>query len=220
MISIEQCRAARGLLDWTQQDLADASGLSKTAINNFEKGHSDIKGESLRAIRMAFESADIEFLGDEGLRKKNDTVRIFKGSIAFSDLLDDIYETLKNSGGEVLISNIDESAAIGEGSPKKLLEHLERLEKHGITQRIIGPEGTASMLAAPENCRWLARAQIRTMMSSFIYGQKVALQLWDKTIILVINSADASRTERLRFEHIWDSAAVVTGETGAATRKG
>ena len=34
MITIEQCRAARGLLGWTQQDIADASGLSKTAINN------------------------------------------------------------------------------------------------------------------------------------------------------------------------------------------
>ena len=42
MITIGQCRAARGLLDWTQQDLAEACGLSKTAINNFEKGHSDI----------------------------------------------------------------------------------------------------------------------------------------------------------------------------------
>ena len=70
MVTIEQCRGARGILGWTQQDLADASGLSKTAINNFEKQHSDIKAESLRAIRLAFESANIEFIGSEGVSKK------------------------------------------------------------------------------------------------------------------------------------------------------
>ena len=94
MLTIEQCRAARGMLGWTQQDLADASGLSKTAINNFEKGHSDIKTESLRAIRMAFESLDLEFIGQEGLRKKKDNIRILKGETALESLADDIEKTI------------------------------------------------------------------------------------------------------------------------------
>ena len=79
MLTIEQCRGARGLIGWTQQDLADASGLSKTAINNFEKRHSDIKAESLKAIRMAFESMDIEFLEQNGVRRKSENARLLKG---------------------------------------------------------------------------------------------------------------------------------------------
>ena len=121
MITIEQCRAARGLLDWTQQDLSEASGLSKTAINNFEKGHSDIKNESLRAIRMAFESADIEFL-ENGVRRRSDTVRILKGPKAQADLVDDINDTLKSAGGRVLTSGLEITA-----------EQEARLQGNGIT---------------------------------------------------------------------------------------
>jgi transcriptional regulator with XRE-family HTH domain len=106
MITIEQCRAARGLLDWTQQDLSDASGLSKTAINNFEKGHSDIKYESLRAVRMAFESADVEFV-DQGVRRRDETARILKGPNAWDMLLDDIRDTVKNAPGIVLAAGPD-----------------------------------------------------------------------------------------------------------------
>ncbi len=106
MITIEQCRAARGLLDWTQQDLSDASGLSKTAINNFEKGHSDIKNESLRAIRMAFESAEVEFL-DNGVRRRSETARILKGPNAWDHLLDDIRDSVKNTPDAVFASGPD-----------------------------------------------------------------------------------------------------------------
>src|SRR5690349_2259948 len=79
MITIEQCRAARGLVDWTQQDLADKAGLSKTAINNFEKGYSDIKTESLRAIRNAFELHDVQFIEKIGVCKKCKDIVVIKG---------------------------------------------------------------------------------------------------------------------------------------------
>lgn len=32
----EQCRAARGLLNWTQQQLAEAAGVSRSTIKDFE----------------------------------------------------------------------------------------------------------------------------------------------------------------------------------------
>jgi transcriptional regulator with XRE-family HTH domain len=32
----EQCRAARGLLNWTQEQLAAASGVSRSTIKDFE----------------------------------------------------------------------------------------------------------------------------------------------------------------------------------------
>lgn len=69
MITIEQCRAARGLLGWTQADLAQASGLSKTAINNFEMGRGDVKQTSLEAMRHAFEREQIEFIEGCGVKK-------------------------------------------------------------------------------------------------------------------------------------------------------
>jgi transcriptional regulator with XRE-family HTH domain len=65
-ISPAQCRAARGLLDWSQQDLADASGVGNTTICNFEGGHSSPQQAKLDALRRAFERAGVIFVERDG----------------------------------------------------------------------------------------------------------------------------------------------------------
>ncbi len=206
MMTIEQCRGARGVLGWTQQDLADASGLSKTAINNFEKGHSDIKSESLRAIRMAFESADIEFLGHDGLRKKSENIRIFRGPAALTDLLGDIADTLKSAtGGEILISHVD-NRLTSRISPQTLFDHIEFVKRHKIHQRILCAEGTPSVLSPQDECRWLPAEDVRTGMPMFIYASKIAFELWDQAMIVIIDSQEAKAAELKRFEYLWARA--------------
>ncbi|WP_420345388.1 helix-turn-helix domain-containing protein [Pelagibius sp.] len=56
------CRAARILLDWTQTDLAEASGLTRATVANFERGAHMPHPNNLQAIREALEAAGIEFL--------------------------------------------------------------------------------------------------------------------------------------------------------------
>ncbi len=209
MITIEQCRAARGLLGWTQQDLADACGLSKTAINNFEKGHSDIKNESLKAIRMSFESADVEFIGQDGIRKKTEHVQTLKGSNAFINLLDDIYETLRSSGGEVLISNVNKRTT-NQAPRQKLAQHLERLRRHNVEERVLCTEGTISSLTSIDHCRWTPKTSEAAGMATFIYGHKVAFELWEQSMIIIVNSRETCNSERRRFEHLWANADIPT----------
>lgn len=204
MVTIAQCRAARGLLNWTQQDLADASGMSKTAINNFEKGHSDIKAESLRAIRMAFESADIEFLSEQGLRRRSESAGLLKGPHAMADLGRDIFETMKEYGGEILIT--DTSA--GQDRQKDLqglLQPLESLRSKNITERILCQGGDA-VWSGHGPCRQIAPDNNIPALSSYIYGSKVALELWGQSVIVIIDSHDASKAERARFEYLWEHA--------------
>lgn len=202
MITIEQCRGARGLLGWTQQDLADASGLSKTAINNYEKAHSDIKTESLRAIRMAFESAEIEFLSNNGVCKKTEHARILHGKDALSEILEDIQETVKHGGGDIRISNVDKSLA-GQVSTQTLFNYIETLKTLGIRERILCSEGTKSVLTPSDDCRWLSTDTEMSRIPTFIYGSKVALQMWDQTMFVIISSADAYAAEKKRFDAIW-----------------
>ncbi len=204
MITINQCRAARGLLDWTQQDLADASGLSKTAINNFEKGHSDIKMESLRAVRMAFESADVEFTDEDGLRKKSEKAYFLKGEQAIDELLDDIINTMKDKDGEVLVINRNETIA-GQTSQKALLDFREKLKLYGIDERVICAN---SNNGSPDvkSKRWLGEDVLFGVLTTFIYDRKVAIELWDQSLILVLDSREASASERLRFEKLWNVA--------------
>jgi transcriptional regulator with XRE-family HTH domain len=66
MLSPAQSRAARGLLDWSQIDVASRSNLSESTIRDFEKGRRVPSPNNLAAILRAFEGAGVVFTnGDE-----------------------------------------------------------------------------------------------------------------------------------------------------------
>jgi transcriptional regulator with XRE-family HTH domain len=58
----KQSRAARGLMNWTLADLADASSLSLSTVKNFENSLRDTTPANLIAIRRALEVAGVEFI--------------------------------------------------------------------------------------------------------------------------------------------------------------
>ena len=69
MISIEQIRAARGLLGWSQTDLAKAAGRSLPTIKRLERESDDgsAVSEDVRdAVRAALEKAGVEFIPENG----------------------------------------------------------------------------------------------------------------------------------------------------------
>jgi transcriptional regulator with XRE-family HTH domain len=61
-ISPKQTIAARGLLGWTQTDLAGAAEVGLSTIKNFESELRTTKPQNLIAIHRALERAGIEFL--------------------------------------------------------------------------------------------------------------------------------------------------------------
>ena len=77
MITAEQIRAARALLRWTADDLAERSGVSWRTIQRLEAatGVPDSRSKTLQAIRRAFESVGVVFIdqndGGPGVRLKD-----------------------------------------------------------------------------------------------------------------------------------------------------
>ena len=74
IIGASTCRAARGLLDWTQAELAEAAQVSLSALKNFEAGRSFPAAETLRALQRALEIAEVEFLRDGAVRLRPDPI--------------------------------------------------------------------------------------------------------------------------------------------------
>ena len=66
MITPSQCRAARGLLDWTQQELADAARIGVATVRLFEGEGAESRQATLAVLRQAFELAGVEFLDENG----------------------------------------------------------------------------------------------------------------------------------------------------------
>ncbi len=56
-----QCRAGRALLNWTQTELAQASGLGLSTVVDFERERRRVSDEAVAAIREALEKAGVEF---------------------------------------------------------------------------------------------------------------------------------------------------------------
>ena len=65
MITPRQIKAARGLVGWTQKELADKCGFSMGGINRLEREVSDPKASTLRLIQQVFEQEGIVFINEE-----------------------------------------------------------------------------------------------------------------------------------------------------------
>ena len=57
-----QCRAARALLNWSQEDLVARAKIAKKTIADFERSATHPRRQTLAQITAAFEQAGVEFL--------------------------------------------------------------------------------------------------------------------------------------------------------------
>jgi transcriptional regulator with XRE-family HTH domain len=75
-LSPAQCRAARALLNWSQEDLVRASGITKKTIADFERGATTPRANTLSQIQAALEAKGIGFINGDGpgVRLKSQSV--------------------------------------------------------------------------------------------------------------------------------------------------
>jgi transcriptional regulator with XRE-family HTH domain len=66
MITSAQCRAARGLIGWSQQKLAAEAGVGLVTVHQLEAGTSQPRRATLEVIRRALETAGVEFIEENG----------------------------------------------------------------------------------------------------------------------------------------------------------
>ena len=67
MITIQQIRAARGLLGWSQTELANRAGLSLPTVKRVEAGTGPrVSDEARTRIQKALEAGGTEFISENG----------------------------------------------------------------------------------------------------------------------------------------------------------
>ncbi len=207
MITTAQIRGARGVLNWSQGDLSERTGISSTSIGSIENGLTQPRDSTIQLIQKAFEDCGIEFLPNDGIRKKTGFINFYRGENGFSDFYDDIYETAKalNKPLEFLVSNVDEQEFMKWG--KEVFDpHSKRMNDLGnISYKILVQEGDTNFIAsAYAEYRWLPR-EFFSSVPFYVYGGKLAIILFETELtVMVLEYPTITDAYRKQFEAIWE----------------
>lgn len=204
-ITTAQIRGARGILNWSQHDLSERTGISSTSIGSIENGQSIPRENTLNAIRKAFEDAGIEFLPDSGIRMRSGDIQIFSGKSGFLDFMNDVYRTLESDDKrEAYVSNVDERNFVhwlGDHLPN----HIEKMNSlKNVRYKILVREGDKNFAASNyAEYRWLPKDQF-AFVPFYVYGKKLAILLFEnEPRVIVMNYPIVAEAYKIQFESLW-----------------
>lgn len=220
MITAAQLRAARGLLDWTRNDLAQAAAVSPETIKNIEHGTFRPQETTADAIVRAFAVHGVEFTDDNGVRFFRDSVRRLEGNQGFKIFIDDVYETVKVLSSQGItdkptcISYVDDRFFI-KHLGDYLNPHIERMNqiKNFKTQILIEDKPYSYLESERENSSYREyRKNVSGQAGNvpfYVYGDKFAILIFDETKppqFVVIASELVAKAYREQFKIMWDTA--------------
>ncbi|MGH1398529.1 MAG: helix-turn-helix domain-containing protein [Alphaproteobacteria bacterium] len=212
MPTIEQIRAARALLGWSQHDLADKAGLSQTGIARIENGTNQPNSKTITKIETAFDAADVEFLGSSGVRKRTGEIRTLQGVDGFKELLNDVYLTAKEEGGELCLHNAKPdnwTKWLGEDWFKMHSERMATLSDK-MSFKITAEEGNKNLISSAfAEYRWFPK-ELFDDDCIYAYGNKLAFVTFgeDDLYIRILNDKSFSRGFKILFNIAWDGIAI------------
>lgn len=211
ILSPAQCRAARALLNWSQPELAQRTGMHVQTISSFESEGGTPTKTTIEKIFLTFENAGVEFLPDSGLRIRSQNVRIYQGRDDYTEFYKDIYDTALKHGGDFCVSNVDErdftrwfdDAAVG---------HIGRMEDIAsqnpkFRMRILIKEGDLFMPAKGyADYRWMDKTYYEGV-SFYVFGSRLAIMIFenDGVYICTIQNQKVADAYRRQFNLAWDA---------------
>lgn len=206
-ITTAQIRGARGILNWSQQDLAQRTGISATSIGAIENGQTTPRESTLATIRKTLENGGIEFVGLDGMRQRRDDVAIFSGKDGLIQFYDDIYATVRDQAGEVLVSNVDERLFV-EALGEYAQVHIDRIEKlKNVKYKILIKEGDDYTPGSSYGTyKWIPK-ELFASVPFYVYGKKLAIMIFEnEPSIVLLKYPSISDAYRIQFSDMWNRA--------------
>lgn len=212
MPTIEQIRAARALLGWSQHDLAEKADLSQTGIARIENGTNQPNTKTLEKIKSAFDAADIEFLGSSGLRKKSGEVKTYRGADGLKEFMSDVYMVAKEQGGDFCLHNAKPDNWVKWLGQDWFKMHAERMSTLGdkIRFRITAEEGNKNLISSSfAEYRWFPK-ELFNEQCIYAYGNKLGFVSFgtEDVLIRVLEDKDFCNGFRVLFNIAWERVAI------------
>jgi transcriptional regulator with XRE-family HTH domain len=204
-ISIRQIRAARGLLGWSQSDLAESSGLSKNGICDLEMGKVLPRTQTLEKLQRCFETHGIQFALHDGVQMRQDIFHVthYEGKNIFGNYFQDLIETMRQQ--KVMALHHSDDAAFAKSYPNEFFWYYSQMLKHDLKERLLIPDNKLFRYApySTTECRLCPRDVFGTVGYS-VYGDKFALYMPNR--LVVIENKEIAETYRQQFKFDWNRA--------------
>jgi transcriptional regulator with XRE-family HTH domain len=207
MITTAQIRGARGILNWSQGDLSERTDISATSIGSIENGLTQARESTLAIIQKTFEDAGIEFLPNDGIRKKTVSVDILKGREGFQRFSERVYEVAKQDDRDILQAFVDDikfADILGD----EALPHVERIESTSKKKfKIIQRDGDIYFPAKNyAEYRWISSENF-VAVPFMVFGDSFAVILYEPDPTIIVMSYPLLATAyRMQFSMIWDKS--------------
>ena len=212
MPTIEQIRAARALLGWNQHDLADKAGLSQTGIARIENRTNRPNSKTLEKIEQAFDTANIEFLGHTGLRKRSAEIRIYEGVDGFKEFINDIYLVAQQEGGDFCLHNAKPDNWYRWLGEEWFQMHADRMAalKDKVNFKITTEEGNTDLISNKfAEYKWFPK-ELFDDQCIYAYADRLAFVNFHEKDIAIRAFQDKSFATgfRVLFNIAWDHVAI------------
>lgn len=216
MIVGRQIRAARALLDMSQDELAEAAGLTPQAIRKIEGGDVQPREGTIADITRVFDERGVEFIEDEGVKVKSDSVTKLEGFENFKFFMDQVYDAATRSYSydgtkPICICDLDNTLF------RKYLKdyypvHVARLkELDGLKIRCLSADVDKNHAPDAKYLEYRYLKELQTVSTPFyVFDDKFALidfNTQNPPRILMIQSSLMARSYRDQFEVMWKNAA-------------
>ncbi|MDX9690039.1 MAG: XRE family transcriptional regulator [Proteobacteria bacterium] len=201
MITGKQIRAARMLVEWDAQDLADKTGLTSETIFKIERGTTNARPATLERIIKAFNEGGVEFNGERGVNLVLEDYRLIEGADCYLKLLDEIYYELRGKkDAQIEFICIDDTVSV-----REVVESNFRIRNAGIRCRYLCSENAKKFDYPIEDYRAISKEHFKNSVM-VVYGDKVAILRGTSAGVLVMRDKDHAEMLRGLFEIIWDQA--------------
>lgn len=150
MISAEQIRAARGLLNISLKDLAGQVRVSPAALSKIENKEAKPRKNTIEKIQTILENSGIQFTEGNGVRQKDDLleVKVFEGETAQILFFDHILRSLSAMPEEerlIMWFGDNDHPLFRKG--KILYHYYKKMIKIGAREKIITSKKKSSYYA-------------------------------------------------------------------------
>lgn len=215
MITVQQIDAALGLLGMKRSHLADALGINAGTLNTYFTGTAEMKAGRNEEIQQWLENAGVTFTPKGGVEPAEETIKIYKGQPGFQNFMMDVYETCRDVGGDVFVTNVDETLFDKWGGDDFLtnnyLKNMHALPKGQFKFHTILSEGDAYEASNTYSEYRTIPKEYWSPHSTYIYGNKMANIIFSKDDVLVrvYDQKDFVDTQRKTALFIWNHATKV-----------